>query len=270
MGAVEVLAAVPEASIGYGPTIDGVELKDAPWNLAAQGKLAPGVPVIAGEAAEDGDQSLPQEADAEVLKKWIDQTMTSYGANVSTIRLLNELYLAPLPPNTSRPDEGYSDYYWTAKHFLADCQMLCPARRIARWIHQNGQILNKNVRGWVYQFRYAQPASCPAGLGARHAVEIPFVFHVLDGIETKYSLHGEEEIELSAELANLWANFAESGSPNGFNGTMQYDKWPSFDDRESVLLFDIETNGGVRPINSFRSKFCDLWDRIPASVTPIE
>ena len=35
------------------PLVDGVELLDAPMNLAAQGRIAPGVPVIAGSNLHD-------------------------------------------------------------------------------------------------------------------------------------------------------------------------------------------------------------------------
>ena len=274
--AAEVLAAVPSIA-AYGPTIDGVELADAPWVLAAQGKLAPGVPIIAGAAAEDGDSnSLSATIDAPALAAWLRTTMLSYGANETTQNAVAKAYAAAPPPlNASRPGEGFDRFYWSAKHMLADSEMLCPARRIARWVAAAGagarERREQTPRGWVYQFRYAAPASCGAGMGAKHSVEIPFVFHVLAGNEDQYHLHGAEEIALSATVAQMWANFAESGDPNGGGAPSIAERWPAFsNDNANVMLFDVASKGGVRHAAHFRESMCTLWDSIPQSETPTQ
>ena len=39
---------------------------------------------------------------------------------------------------------------------------------------------------------------------------------------------------------------------------------------ESIMLLDVASNGGVRPVQNFRSKLCDIWDGVPTEQTPIE
>ena len=221
--AATVLSCVPDAA-GYGPTVDGVELVDAPWVLAAAGKLAPGVPVIAGAVSEDGDKSITQNGGPAELRAWIKETMTDLGANASLVARLQDAYTSEVS-NASSPGEGYSEAYWAVKHFLADSEMLCSARRIARWVSNAAAAAaapppktsstgstgstgsGHTAGGYVYQFRHSSRESCQAGQGAKHSVEIPFVFHVTAGSDPEYHIAGQEELALSDAVTSFWAQF---------------------------------------------------------------
>merc|ERR1712039_92462 len=68
----------------------------------------------------------------------------------------------------------YSPWYWAAQHAGADQWSGCYARRTAEWVTRAGQ------KAYFYRWTYAPKG--PNGAFPRlahHAVEQPFVFHVL-------------------------------------------------------------------------------------------
>jgi hypothetical protein len=120
---------------GWGPTVDGVELKAHPWTLARDGVVAPSVPVIAGSVKEDGGviSAKPTTTAAEFMRA-LSLPSGRFGAgsgfNASMIQRIYELYTAP--PMEEGPNSSYSPYYWAGKYVLRDAEMLCPARRTAQ------------------------------------------------------------------------------------------------------------------------------------------
>ena len=66
-----------------------------------------------------------------------------------------------------------SNWYWAIRHAGSDAWGTCPARRIAQWYRDVGQ-----DAFWYYWVHVADgPNGCG---GAHHALEQPFVFHVLN------------------------------------------------------------------------------------------
>jgi para-nitrobenzyl esterase len=91
------------------------------------------------------------------------------------------------------------------------------------------------------------------GLGAAHAMEIPFVFGWLTlGPVTKY-VFDEDKQESNRRLSNsmmsYWAQFAYTGDPGrGRKGDQAL--WKSWSDAsehsDKFIIFDSEADGGVR------------------------
>jgi carboxylesterase type B len=78
------------------------------------------------------------------------------------------------------------------------------------------------VPTWLYEFHWESP-SFPAGLGAFHALEAPFV---RDDLATLQALEGTEPWigpdapqELADRMHSAWVNFAKTGNP----GWAEYD-----------------------------------------------
>ena len=104
-----------------------------------------------------------------------------------------------------------SVYHRTAKHFLRDAEMACPARRTAYWLH--------HARVYLFQFNHVALWQ-PLGAGASHSSDIPFLFHVTAArpgdssrVQNEQVLHSDEEIALSTEMIRAWHSFASIGAP---------------------------------------------------------
>ncbi len=83
-----------------------------------------------------------------------------------------------------------------------------------------------------YLFAHESPTP---GLGACHAIEIPFVFGTLDKAGAPaFSGRGPEAEALSAKVMDAWIAFARSGSPS----TADLPAWPAYDTakRSTMLL----------------------------------
>ena len=85
---------------------------------------------------------------------------------------------------------------------------------------------------FVYRFDWAAP-----GLGAAHAVDVPFTFGTFDR-EGWAAVVGHDEAadRLSTRLRNAWAALAATGNPSQ-DGL----SWPTYDKtRRAVMVFDRE------------------------------
>jgi carboxylesterase type B len=104
-------AAAAACRNGFGATVDGAELAAAPWVLAAAGRLAPGVQVLAGSAREDADCALPAQADRADFAAFATAEFAAAGnltRNASLMRAVMDLYgTAPMEPG---PDPAYSEW----------------------------------------------------------------------------------------------------------------------------------------------------------------
>ena len=93
-----------------------------------------------------------------------------------------------------------------------------------------------------YFFSYAADTS-PAGLGAFHASEIPFVF-------------GQSPLpELSETVRGYWTRFARTGDPNNASAV----DWPRFSmPGEQYLELATPAVAG----SNLLTKQCDFWDSL--------
>ena len=77
---------------------------------------------------------------------------------------------------------------------------------------------------YVYEFAWRSPIQ---GLGAAHAVEIPFVFDNLDSPDARLAIGSDPRTDLAAEMHAAWIRFAATGDPG----------WQRFDASYPVMTF---------------------------------
>ena len=77
---------------------------------------------------------------------------------------------------------------------------------------------------YLYEFAWQSPA---LGLGAAHAVEIPFVFDNLTCADAETIIGTEAPAALAREMHAAWVRFASTGDPG----------WPPFDAHFPVMIF---------------------------------
>lgn len=78
---------------------------------------------------------------------------------------------------------------------------------------------------YAYNFDAATAGTIKAGLGATHALELPFVFNTLSALGIKDAAHEE----LSAEMHRRWANFIKYGNPNAAGEPAASAQWPKYE-----------------------------------------
>lgn len=97
------------------------------------------------------------------------------------------------------------------------------------------RLQTKTGKSKVFLYYFDEPAEIPvgtdpAGYGARHASELPYVFRQL-------AEHGRpaptaRDEALSGMLRTYWTNFVKTGDPNGASNP----KWPAYDDTTPQML----------------------------------
>lgn len=75
-----------------------------------------------------------------------------------------------------------------------------------------------------YNFDYASPKDTAAGLGARHAAEIPYAFNTL----ASFGLTSPEQQALADEMHIRWVNFIKTGDPNKGMPVLSSTEWPKY------------------------------------------
>ena len=79
-------------------------------------------------------------------------------------------------------------------------------RRWARLVTAGGR------NAYLYQFTHVPPSPDAKRWGAYHAAECPYVFGNLNHPTFDYT---EADRSLSEAMSSYWANFADTGDPNG-------------------------------------------------------
>lgn len=105
---------------------------------------------------------------------------------------------------------------------------------------------------YVYYFahRPAEPATpCGYGCGAGHGAEIRYVFDHLDMDPRPWTA---QDRQLATRLADTWANFARTGSPNGSG----LPAWPRFDGGNASIVriggeADLKARGALPDFSLF-------------------
>lgn len=99
------------------------------------------------------------------------------------------------------------------------------------WYWASLQARYGKARPYLYYFthRPTEPSTpCGYGCGAGHGAEIQYVFDHLGQAPRPWSAYDRQ---LATRLADTWANFARTGTPNG-NGLPD---WPAFDGRPATI-----------------------------------
>jgi len=102
---------------------------------------------------------------------------------------------------------------------------------------------------WEYLFEWSSPNA--PDLGAHHAIEIPFVFHVEED-----EIYGDNPpIALIEQIQNTWISFARNGDPNH----VDLPAWPQYNEQEKPkMVFNISSRVENDPDGALREKWKDV------------
>jgi len=106
---------------------------------------------------------------------------------------------------------------------------------------------------WMYRFDWETPVFNGA-FGSCHALEIPFVWNVLDkqGTSNFTGTDPEKNQSIAAQMHHAWISFARSGNPN----TNALPNWPEYDLNErATMLFHTDSRIVNDPDGVIREKF---------------
>jgi hypothetical protein len=266
--------------------VDGVELKDTPRALLQQGKIAPQLKaVLFGSVAEDSGLALVHNAssvefatamNAEyLLGDYFNKTPSALAAMMrlygnKSVDGPSPLVFPPgfpplglqLPPNSSANfNYTFTNWYWAAKHALADGEILCPSRWAAKYFRRY------NVSAYQWQFRHpALQLTCKTEVcnaqGAPHSSDVRFWFSEREG---GGSVQTMEELQLAHRMSGYLASTVTTGRP-----TASAEEWPQWDEaKQSILLLDVASSGGVRVAHHWREELCEWWSTVPDRYVPI-
>ncbi|KAB8194727.1 carboxylesterase family protein [Nonomuraea phyllanthi] len=205
------------ASLPFAPVIDGDLLPEHPLDALRKG-AGRGVRLLAGGNRHDTRIGL---------------------VPTGMIDLIDESALAAVAAALGAPD-GTVERYRAARpgaspgELLAavttDCFIRVPAIRVAEARIEAGA-----ADTWLYRFDHESP-SFAGRLGAAHAVELPYVFDLLDD-ESGHALIGGEPPQAVADTAHgAWVRFVADGDPG----------WPRYDlaGRSTALIDEKITVAG--------------------------
>jgi len=227
-------SAVVAGSMPWQPVVEGDVVPAAPIERIAGGS-ATGVDVVVGTNTEDWrlwllvSGMLAQVTD-EMLTGEVavhgPRSITAYGLPVdAALAAYRDRY----------PDTAPGEVLAAVQ---TDWWMRIPALRLAEAHAAAGG------RTWMYEFAWPAP-----GLGAVHAIDIPFVFDTLAPDAPLFGpmLGADPPQVLADAMHTAWIAFAATGDPG----------WPAYDlDRRATMRFDTTT----RVVEDPRAWERSLWD----------
>lgn len=209
----------------FQPVVDGTVLERPPLEVIGEG-LNADVPVVIGTTADEW-----------ALFELMDPQLASLGEDGvvrRARRLLGDAAADVVAAyRASRPELGPGELF---SALMTDWVFRIPALRLAEAHVRAGG------RAHVYEFRWASRAF-DGRLRSCHALDIPFVFDVLDKASAQmFTGHGAPR-ELASAMNQAWADFARTGDPG----------WPAYDlDGRLTQVFDAERSVVADPRASER------------------
>jgi para-nitrobenzyl esterase len=208
------------------PVVDGELIPRRPVDAIAAG-AARGVDLMAGSTAEEFRLFLvPTGVTAAVTAEVLPAMVAGIGADPAMAAAYSE----------ARPDAGPGDVFAA---ILTDAAFRIPATRLAE-----GQVAAGGT-AYLYEFGWRSPAG---GLGACHALELPFVF---DTLGSAVPMTGPEPPQpLADRMHAAWVAFATTGDPG----------WQPYDtDTRKVMTFDHPASSVVEDPRQAERLLWDGW-----------
>lgn len=204
------------------PVVDGDVVPGVPEERFAAGE-AHGIPLLIGTTAEEFRLFLvPTGIAASITEQVLPLLAQRYGWPAGTV----ETYAA------NRPGATPGD---VAAAVLTDAGFRAPSMGLVKAQSGTGAPVH------VYEFAWRTPVS---GLGACHALELPFVFDTLSGASQMVGSSAPQQ--LADEAHRAWVAFACDGDPG----------WPQWTpDVPAVMTFDEDS----RVVRSPRADELALW-----------
>ena len=195
--------------LAFAPVVDGDTLPEHPLDALSRG-AASGVRLLAGWNRDDVRIGLVPTGMIDIVdQSALTAVVSAFGAPDGTV----DLYRA------ARPGASSGDLLAAV---ATDCLIRVPATRVAE-----ARLQAREADTWMYRFDHESP-SFAGRLGAAHAVEIPYVFDLLDD-ERSHALIGDAPPQVVADTAHgAWVRFVADGDPG----------WPRYNtaNRSTALI----------------------------------
>jgi para-nitrobenzyl esterase len=241
--AEERLFATVFGDSSFGPTWDGVVIAEPAMKMIRDGHGAT-VPVLLGTNLDEirywsTIEELPLESKPPSLLQ--TQVAAIVGSRASA---LIDTY--------RRADADYGD---AVIHLETDLLFRMTSIRVA-------EALGDRQPTYMYLFTY-RSTSPVARYGSAHSMELPFVFGLIDELESiDFIGRGPNRERLMREMQQAWIHFARSGDPN-HDGLPH---WPRYDRKaRATMEFGLDSKVVDDPLSAQRAS----WDGVPFDgVTP--
>ena len=220
---------------GLMTAVDGRVLPKSPVEVFAAGEQVPAALIIGVNARE-----FSGPPDAVAVKKQIE---SEYGNLAAKALPLYGIVVA----NDGKVSQAPADrLYGTAgDQFATDTTFRCPSMVVADWNSKAG------IPTYEYQFSRGVPGH--PEVGAVHASEVPYVFGNLEQVRPGRPNYQPEDYAISKAMQSYWANFANTGSPDGAD----LPRWPRFQvDSRKFMEF---TESGPVVGAQLRQKQCEVF-----------
>ncbi|MCU1538819.1 MAG: carboxylesterase [Humibacillus sp.] len=205
------------------PVIDGDLVPDVPLTRIAQGSAA-GVPLLIGTTREEFRLfAVPTGLAASITSEGLAHMAARYGWPVGAVETYTD----------NRPGATPGD---VACAILTDAAFRAPTASLAAAQHATGAAVH------VYEFAWPTPVH---GLGACHALELPFVF---DTLAAAQGMAGPDAPQhLADEVHGAWVGYASDAAPG----------WRAWTPEERVVqVFDVTS----WPTEAPRAEELALWE----------
>lgn len=199
-----ILAAAREVYADYQPdaVVDGDTLIESPAESLANNRVR-AVDIIVGTNADEWKMYLEPDTGSDDVEAWLAE----HAGNPGAVRAIVDNGDEPL---------RQLDRLITARQFV------CPSLALATATSGAGR------RAFVYRFSRVRPGKRPAGLGAYHGAEIPYVFDTHDDWLPTTSA----DREVGHTMTGYWLRFAATGDPNAGDAPT----WPAWDPSAAEIM----------------------------------
>jgi para-nitrobenzyl esterase len=177
----------PVGMMPFHPCIDG-ELLHAPPAEALASGVAAGVPLVAGTTADEMRLFLDPAAAAPERARLVRRVEKYVGVGAEQAEEI-----------VARYEHEVGADVWPA--LFSDVEMQVPLRRAL-------DAQARHAPTFAYLFTWEAP-----GVGAAHAVDIPFTFGNFGDGWGEFVGHDADAERLSSEMRDAWASFARTGDP---------------------------------------------------------
>ena len=217
----------PMSFLAFRPVADGTTVPADPLARIAEGSAA-GVDLLIGSNSEEWKLfalAAPPLPDDEALRRRTAMVVTDADGALDAYR--------------HQVDEPTVQSLECA--LLTDAVFRIPAIRLAEAQAAHGTIFQ-------YLWTWASPA-LGGMVGASHAIEIPFVFDLVEDQRLHVFVGADAPTELSRSTHHAWIEFARSGVP----GADGLPSWPAYDTGErATMVLDVEPSVVLDPLSTSR------------------
>ncbi len=207
----------PASFLAFTPVADGVVVPTDPEAAVAAGSAA-GVPLLIGTNLEEWKLFAlmsPPVPDDEALRRRVALLSDDVDGALAAYDV----------------DGGERSPAEVECAVLTDVVFRIPAVRLA-------DAQRRHAAVHQYRFDWRSPA-WGGMIGAAHAVEIPFVFHLVGDHRLHVLIGPDAPVALADAMHRAWVSFAMEGVPR-VDGTNSWPSLPTTDEERPVLVFDAD------------------------------